>query len=416
MRKKQVKQKTTLPKIRKRKKFSGRLKEIELPVRGRTKHITDASQVGFPCGSQCGRDVENRENGLNAKSLNLFVPVVDLKNNPLMPTTCSRAKRWIKSGKATGFWKRGIYCVRLNAEPSSRKLQEIVVGIDPGSKREGFTIKSELHTYLNIQAEAVDWVKQNVEASRNSRRTRRGRTTPCRKNKSNRGIGFKKLPPSTKSRWQWKLRIFKWLTKIYPVTHCIVEDIKAKTMKNGKKWNISFSPLEHGKGWFYSELKQQTIFSYKQGYDTKELRDSVGLKKNKSKLSEKFETHCVDSWVLANSVVGGHILPDNKTMLFVKPLRFHKRRLHDQNPIKGGFRKKCGGTMSMGFKRGSLVTHKKYGLCFIGGTSISKYGKYSYEGISLHSIVDGDRLCQNAKPSDIKFLTYNSFLTRKDTY
>jgi len=44
----------------------------------------------------------------------MFVPVVDSALRPLMPTTPSRAKRWIKSGKATPLWKKGVFCVRLN--------------------------------------------------------------------------------------------------------------------------------------------------------------------------------------------------------------------------------------------------------------------------------------------------------------
>jgi hypothetical protein len=80
----------------------------------------------------------------------MFVPVVDKNKKPLMPTRPSRARRWIKSGKATPFWKKGIFCVRLNIEPSDRKTQKIAVGIDPGSKKEAFTVKSEIHTCLNI--------------------------------------------------------------------------------------------------------------------------------------------------------------------------------------------------------------------------------------------------------------------------
>ncbi|MGL5875936.1 MAG: RRXRR domain-containing protein [Xenococcaceae cyanobacterium] len=112
-----------------------------------------------------------------------FVPVVDSNQLPLMPTTPSRVRRWIKSGKATSFWKRGVFCVRLNVEPSNRNIQAIAVGIDPGSKREGFTVKSKVHTYLNIQAHAVDWVKDALEVRRNMRRARRFRKTPCRQNR-----------------------------------------------------------------------------------------------------------------------------------------------------------------------------------------------------------------------------------------
>jgi len=41
------------------------------------------------------------------------------------------------------------------------------------------------------------------------------------------------------------------------------------------------------------------------------------LKKFKSKLADKFECHNVDSWVLANSITGGHIKPDNTERISV---------------------------------------------------------------------------------------------------
>ena len=73
----------------------------------------------------------------------LYVPVVDSNGKPLMPTRPSRAKRMVQSGEATPFWKNGIWCIRLNREPSGRYKQEVALGIDPGSKKEGYTVKSE---------------------------------------------------------------------------------------------------------------------------------------------------------------------------------------------------------------------------------------------------------------------------------
>jgi len=334
----------------------------------------------------------------------MFVPVVDAKQQPLMPTTPSRARRWIKEKKATPFWKRGIFCVRLNVEPSACETRPIVVGIDPGSKREGFTVKSEAHTYLNIQAEAVTWVKDHVETRRNMRRARRYRKTPCRANRKNRARGG--LPPSTKARWQWKLRLCRWLAKLFPITRFVVEDIKAVT-KGKRRWDVSFSPLQAGKQWFYGELKKIAPVETKQGWETKELRDAAGLKKTKQKLAEVFSAHCVDSFVLANWYTGGHVQPDNTAMLFVKPLRFHRRQLHVLQPAVGGVRKPYGGTRSLGFTRGSLVKHPRYGLAYVGG--------YSASGISLHSLTggkDGGRMCRNATPNDLKFLSYASWVTR----
>ena len=331
----------------------------------------------------------------------MSVPVI-YNNKPLMPSTEKHARQMVKSRKATPFWKRGIFCIRLNQKPSSFNLQPVAVGIDPGSKKEAFTVKSKTHTYLNIQADAVSHVKKAIEDRRNMRRGRRFRKTPWRQNKMNRKHGG--LPPSTKARWQWKLRIIAQLAKIYPITDIIVEDIKAMTKEGKRKWNLSFSPLEAGKKWFCSELEQFGHVKLIEGYTTKTLRDSLGLKKTKAKLSEVFEAHCVDSWVMANACIGGHEKPDNTGIMFISPIRLHRRQLHAFQSAKSGFRRLYGGTRSLGLKRGSLVKHSKYGYCYVGGTMNDR--------ISLHSLKDGKRLCQNAKLSDIIFKTYNIWQAR----
>lgn len=330
----------------------------------------------------------------------MFVPVFDVDGKtPLMPTKPSRARRWIRDRKATGFWKRGIYCVRLNQEPSARETQPVCIGIDPGSKREALTVKSEAHTYLNIQATAVDWVNDKVETRRNMRRARRFRKTPCRKNRMNRARGG--IPPSTKARWQWKLRIINRLRCLFPLTDVAVENVAAVTKAGKRRWNVSFSPLEVGKQWFYSEIKRFAALHLFKGFETAEMRTNAGLKKTKNKLAEVFSAHCVDSWVLANAVTGGHIQPDNERMLIIEPLKFFYRQLHRLKPAKDGVRSPYGGTISEGFKRGSLVMHPKYRLSYVGGASKGR--------ISLHHVKTGKRLTQNAKPQDVKFLTFNSW-------
>jgi hypothetical protein len=193
------------------------------------------------------------------------------------------------------------------------------------------------------------------------------------------------------------------LIKVFPVTDIVVEDIKAKTTGR-RRWDSMFSPLEVGKQWFYSELQHFGQVHLKQGWETKELRDALGLKKSKSKMSEVFAAHCVDSWVLANWLVGGHVKPDNERIMCVSPLRFHRRQLHMLQPAHGGVRKPYGGTRSCGLKRGALVEHLKYGVAYIGGTMAGR--------VSLHSVFDGRRLCRNAKPSEIKMLTYNAWRMR----
>ena len=330
----------------------------------------------------------------------LYVPVVSSTGKPLMPCHPARARELVRKGRAVRRFDRGMFYIRL-LDRADGDVQPVACGIDPGSKKEGLTVKSAAHTYLNLQADAVTWVKDALETRRNMRRARRFRKTPCRAPRFNRSRGA--LPPSTKARWQWKLRICRWLSRLFPIETFVVEDVKAHT-RGGRRWNRSFSPLQNGKAWFYGELRKLGRVETKQGYETKELRDAHGLKKTGRKLAEVFEAHCVDSWVLANWWTGGHTNPDNTRMMCITPLRFHRRQLHRLQPGRGGIRAPYGGTRSHGFKRGSLVKHHKYGVTYVGGCLKDR--------ISLHRITDGARLCQNARPSDCEFLAFNSWRTR----
>jgi len=331
----------------------------------------------------------------------LYVPVVSSTGKPLMPCHPARARELVRRGRALRRFNRGAFYIRL-LDRSDGEIQPVSVGIDPGSKKEGYTVKSQARTYLNINVDAVTWVKDHIKTRRQMRRARRYRKTPCRPNRRNRARGG--LSPSTKARWQWKLRICRWLAKMFPISRFVVEDIKAVTKAGKRRWNSSFSPLEVGKRWFYTELEKLAPVETKQGYETKELRDSAGLKKTSRKLAEVFEAHCVDSWVLANWYVGGHVRPDNTRLLCMTPLRFHRRQLHKLQPEVGGIRKPYGGTRSLGFKRGSLVKHAKLGLVYVGG--------FQKDRISLHSVTTGKRLTQTAKPSDCQFLAFNSWRIR----
>ncbi len=312
----------------------------------------------------------------------MFVPVIDRDQQPLLPTTPSRARRWIKSGKA----------------------QPLAVGIDPGSRREGYSVVSAAHTYLNIQAEARNGVKDAEQVSTGMRRNRRSRKMPCRKPRQNRGHGKKKLPPSTRARWQWKLRLARTLRQLFPVSIFVVEDIKARS-RGKRQWDQRFSPLEVGKQWFYAELSRLSDVQTRLGYETKAMRDQLGLKKTSEKLAEVWEAHCLDAWVLAKSAIGGKTPLDNRRLVCVSPLVWRRRQLHRLQPEKGGKCRRYGGTLSQGVKRGTLVKHPKWGKATIGGTRDGK--------VSLHNPETNRRLTQAANVSDcqpIKLLRWRTRL------
>jgi hypothetical protein len=196
----------------------------------------------------------------------------------------------------------------------------------------------------------------------------------------------------------------QWLARHYPIKAFVVEDIKAITRLGKKRWNTSLMPLEVGKQWFYGELSKWAHVELLQGHETAEERRRLGLKKSSNKMSDSFEAHCVDSWVLANAWLGGHTTPDNTAILYLVPLRFHRRQLHRLQPEQGGIRKPYGGTLSIGFKRGSWVKHPTWGVCYVGGTMGGV--------ISLHSLQDGKRLTK-VKPDAVQFLNRSSWRIRK---
>ena len=409
VKKRQVKTETRVPKVTN----TGRLKdrglplspskrarsfekETELSSSGMEKHITNVSQVGIPCDSQSRREKLSRKLEIAKVTLQPRVPVISLTGTPLMPCHQARANELIRKGKALGRFTNGIFYIKLTNREEGR-VQEVSCGIDPGSMREGFTVKSEKHTYVNILSDAVDTVKDKIETRRYMRKSRRFRKTPCRKCRYNRQRNEAFLAPSTKARWQAKLRIVNILRKIYPIQYYVVEDVKAESKKSKIRWNKSFSPLEYGKKWFYAQLANLGGLILKQGFETADMRKELGLVKTKNKKEEVFSAHNVDSWVLANSVfMVPQRYPDNERIIRFVPLNFHRRQLHVTQPSKGNFRRVFGGTVSLGIVRGTVVKNKKYGLVYVGGTSEGR--------LSIHDIESGNRLARNIKTTDIEML------------
>lgn len=324
-----------------------------------------------------------------------WVPVVSSNGKPLMPCHPSRARKLVTKGKAVKKWLKGFFYIQL-LDREDGETQEVCVGVDPGSKREGFTVLSSTRTFLNINAHARDGkvIKKAVERRANARRARRGRNTPCRKprflNRARKGW----IPPSAKAQWQLKLNIVKHLMRLYPVTQVAVEDVAAVSKKGSCCWNSNFSPIQVGKNYLYRELKNLglEVTTFK-GVETAALRTKLGLRKTSSKLAEVFSAHCVDSWVLANQLLGQRATVDLTELVTLIPLTYARRQLHVFNWTKGGVRRREGGTLSLGVQKGTLCYHPKWGKCYLGGN----------DGIgraTLHSFVTTRRMAQNAKLED----------------
>ena len=321
-----------------------------------------------------------------------------------MPCTPAKARYLFKTGKAKPKWnKLGIFYVQLcyEQEPDN---QQLVAGVDPGSKFEGFSVVGAKDTVLNLMVEASDYVKDAVKTRRTMRRARRFRKWRRPKRFGNRLNRKQRIPPSTRSRWEAKARIVVQLKKVVPLTDVVLEDVRAVTRKGkGGKWNIAFSPVQVGKEHLYHLLREMGLIVHlKEGWKTKELREQYGLKKTKSKAKQSFDSHCVDSWVLAASVSGAE-KPTCTRLWYAVPVILHRRQLHRLQASRGGERKPYGGTRSFGLKRGTLVTYARYGLCRVGGFDRKR------STISIHAYRSNKRLTQGAKVKECRILTWVAF-------
>jgi hypothetical protein len=269
---------------------------------------------------------------------------------------------------------------------------------------EGFSVVGTKETVLNLMVEAPDHVKKAVETRRTLRRARRFRKWRRPKRFNNRLKGKKRLPPSTRSRWEAKARVIAHLCTLLPMSDVVVEDVQAITRQGkGGKWNGAFSPVQVGKEHLSQLLHERGLHVHlSEGWQTKALREQYGLKKTKSKSRQAFESHAVDAWVLAASVSGASH-PTCTRLWYVVPAILHRRQLHRLQAEKGGQRKPYGGTRSLGLKRGTLVRHPKYGLCTVGGFDRKK------QTISLHEYRTNKRLTQGAKVEQCRVLTWVAF-------
>ncbi len=331
------------------------------------------------------------------------IAVVDTNQQPLMPSTPARVRKWIQSGKAVKRWSDcGQFYVQLTVEPSERNTQDIVIGIDPGKKYSGIGVQSAKFTlYTAHLVLPFQTVKDRMDARRLMRRGRRVRRINRKiefskrahrqKRFTNRRQG--KLAPSIRANRQLEIRIVSELCKIYPVVEIRYEYVRADVdLTSGRKKAKSgrgFSPVMVGQKWALKQLKQFASVVKIEGYQTALTRTHLRLIKNKANKSKaEFNTHAVDGVSIAAShfveyrkyhkvnVDGanwfGTINITQAPFYVVRRPPYSRRQLHLMVPAAGGIRRKYGGsTTRHGLRKGDLVNSPK-GIGFVSGDTEKK--------------------------------------------
>ena len=296
------------------------------------------------------------------------VAVLSPDGKPLMPTKASRARKWLRGGKAKVVKNDlNIFQIQLLSEPSGRDQQDIVVTDDPGSKFSGIAVCSRKAVLYGCNLELIADEKKNkfatiknrMEDRRRLRRSRRHRN--CRRrearflNRSKTG----KMAPSIRSRKQLELRVIKELCKIYPINIGGVEDVGFDHYS--KRWGKNFSQIEIGKKWFYEELgKLIPDTRLIKGHETSVRRKQLGLSKSSNKEDRNPEAHVNDCIAMGSIILG--IVTNSKMLsmdyntvlrqgvnfdIITRP-KYSRRKLHNEEPHKKpnkeGIRKRFGGT------------------------------------------------------------------------
>lgn len=339
--------------------------------------------------------------GTSTKQFGLYlmrIPVVDKDHKPLMPTTPSRARKWISLGKAIKRWSDvGQFYVQLKVEPSGRNIQDIVIGIDPGKKFSGVGVQSAKFTlYTAHLILPFQTLRDRMDARRGMRRGRRGRRinrkvefskrSHRQKRFSNRRQG--KLAPSIRVNRQLELRVVSELCKVYPVVEIRYEYVRADVdLASGRRKARSgkgFSPVMVGQRWMLNQLERFTPVVKVEGYQTALTRNHLGLIKNKTQKSlAEFNTHAIDGVAIAASHFVqyrkyhkldsdgadwlGSVSITKALFFIIRRLPYSRRQLHLMVPSSGGVRRKYGGsTTRHGLRKGDLVLSPK-GTGFVSG-------------------------------------------------
>lgn len=306
------------------------------------------------------------------------VPVLNVDGQPIMPTKASRARRWLRDGKAKVVHNDlGVFQIQLLQEASGIEQQDIVVGIDQGKLFTGMAVQSSKNTLLMLHLELPFlMVKKRMEQRAMMRRNRRHRRINrklafnLRNHRQKRNDNRKHkyfLPPSMQANKKLEQRVVIELLKVFPVSSFVFELVKAKG-------NSSFSPVMQGQlrqvSWLETLLPTETIF----GWKTSILRDKLGLIKNKTNKSlREPATHAIDGVALAChnfikyvedkvnqcSDWFGKVVTTKSQFAVVRRPNYFRRQLHHLQPSKNGKSLRFGGSIMIGgFRKGDLIKYK----------------------------------------------------------
>lgn len=169
----------------------------------------------------------------------MVVYVLDMNGQPLMPTVRFGKVRRLLRDKKAKVVKCCPFTIRLLYEPETKVVQDIILGVDTGSKYVGVACVGNDKVLYQSQVELRDDIKKKMDSRRTCRRSRRNRKTRYRKPRFlNRRNSIKKdrYCPTIVSKCHGHEREIEFCKKILPIKCTILETGKFDTQLMEKPW------------------------------------------------------------------------------------------------------------------------------------------------------------------------------------
>jgi hypothetical protein len=303
----------------------------------------------------CGYDRKSNVFSGSMSAERIFV--LDCEGNPLTPCKTGKARKLLFGRVAEPIWNKfNQFGIRMLV-PTRKERPMAILGIDFGTKYEGYSLISGKENPLNVMWKLPDKEKiiRKLNERRNLRRARRQRN--CRRrecrvdNRSREGF----ITPSQKVIVDSRLKAMREFFKCYPIQRVAIEDVKFDHSR--KKWGKNFSTVEVGKSMIYDFVKgklgRENLYFFS-GIETGNARERYGLEKSYKKSEEVFNTHCSDAFAIARELTRENAIPKEDLIIVDDTYRPVRRRLHDSQFSKGGIRHKYSSGNFRGIRKGTI--------------------------------------------------------------
>ncbi len=187
---------------------------------------------------------------MERQHLRVAVYVLNMRGQPLMPTTPKKARLLLKEKQAKVV-QRSPFTIQLNYVTGETK-QPIILGIDAGYSKIGFSAVTDKQELIAGKLTLRKDVSNKLTERRMYRRTRRWKLWYRKSRFNNRKASKPKgwMAPSIKHKFDSHIRLVEQISKFLPISHTIIE---VASFDIQKMQNPDISGIEYQQG---------TLFGY----------------------------------------------------------------------------------------------------------------------------------------------------------